>query len=46
MWSVDLRSGDDICSKDYGFGGGCGGYGDGGSMMNVIINEEIMITKK
>ncbi|KAF2567353.1 hypothetical protein F2Q68_00027698 [Brassica cretica] len=31
-WSVDFRSGDDICSKDYGFGGGCGGFG--GAMMN------------
>ena len=30
-----------LYSKDYGFGGGCGGYGDDGSMMNVIMNEEI-----
>ena len=44
-WSVDLRNGDDICSKDYGFGGGCGVYGDGGSMMNASMNEEIMIMK-
>ena len=27
-WSVDFRSGDDVCSKDYGFGDGCGGYGE------------------
>ena len=48
LWYVDFRSGNDICSKDYGFGSGCccGGYGDGGSMVNVSIHEEIMIMKK
>lgn len=35
-----------IYSRDKEFGGDCGGYGDGSSVINVNMNMIIMIIKK